>query len=147
MTQQVITTEVKQYLKLSEEEWSALEIRGIVQSQKGLLISTAHYRNLYELIEELQKILKEWKRNNNASAEKYGIPTQTLTSHKTKLHWRNVGGKREKSLRDIQKELAEGNPLLMSFLTKAQAKYDGQVASGAGRTLVVSRNPDYKPRA
>ena len=76
----------------------------------------------------------------NEAAERLGLP-EFRDTDMIKLHWRK-SGRPEKSLTQIQRDMAEVNPAFKALLDEAQAQYDSQPTGK--RTIVVKWNTKRK---
>jgi len=111
-----------------------------IQSKGGLKRSCVWYKRVYDLDKKLSEELSLRKKRQNEAAERLGLPEFNDTDM-IKLHWMKLG-KPEKSLADIQREMAENNPAFKALLDEAQAQYDSQPTDR--RTLVVKWNTKRK---
>lgn len=108
-----------------------------LQTPEGIKRSCVYYKRFYDVHKSINEVaLKPLKKRQNEAVERLGLP-KTNPTDLVRLQLRNTGYP-EKSLADIQRELAEGNPVLMDFLAEAEKKYQAQPTDK--KTVIVYWN-------
>lgn len=106
---------------------------------KGFKVSAAHYKRLHHTLSTIQRSINEWKVELNRYGEINGLPS-VLQTDKVRMHWRKLGAKVGRTLAEIYKDEAAGNPALMKFFDDCRTIYDAQPVEGNRRTIVVNHN-------
>lgn len=110
-----------------------------IKTQAGLKRHSVWYKRLVDKRTILSERIDTMKLSQNEAAEALGLPATNETDM-TSLSWRKLGGKRDKTLAVIQRELAQHSPALMALLDEAEAQYNDQEVIGGRRTVVVKWN-------
>lgn len=122
---------------ISQAEQS-LDSEHRIKTTQGIKTSAALYRTLYKEVKALSTTRDEWHNRVKEAVFRLGLP-ETVKSDKVKLSLRDKTAK-AKSLKQIQREIAEGNAILTAFLDRASVLYNEQEKLVVSQTVIITDN-------